>query len=450
MAGITLESLTPVFNAKVLPGIEPHMYSEEAVTSILKARERVEPVGQEFKVEVQTSFSEGVQNLATAATAFPDAQKCGFAKYNGTAKIIVGRIRLNNSLIDDLEKDPHKVLDSAANEILGVKEVLKCEYERQSIGDGGATHLCTIASAVVNSESDTWVTVTVNDDADSSSVKAMCGPNFPTRFLRNGMVIDVLTNAHASVSTTLTEDLVIGYVDSPTTFTVPCATNAAADTLASLLNTDGLLVYHANGYNNEFYGLKKVYGTLTGAYYNETDRSTAANYFLRGLVGYVDSTGRVIYSAPTGTSYDKWSPANIHQFMMFLVNTKKASKNDLLILCDEGVKARYIMKTKQQNGYIKEDATIDGWKYPVVQIDGVNVIDANYALSNSMTFVPLNKHRKYLTREVDFRPTKDGAIWQPVSGYDMQEAYLIGKMQMGSDNIEQGGYLGDLKAQYDA
>jgi len=93
---------------------------------------------------------------------------------------------------------------------------------------------------------------------------------------------------------------------------------------------------------------------------------------------------------------------------------------------------------------------IDGWKYPVVEIDGVKIIDANYALANSMSFVPLNKHINNLTREVDFRATKDGQIWQAVADYDFQQAYLIGKMNMGSENIEQGGFLGDLKAQYDA
>ena len=96
------------------------------------------------------------------------------------------------------------------------------------------------------------------------------------------------------------------------------------------------------------------------------------------------------------------------------------------------------------------DRKIDGWDYPVVEIDGVSVIDANYMFSNTMMFVPLNKHKKYLTREVDFRATKDGQIWAPVSGYDFQEAYLIGKMQMGSENLQQGGMLGDLKGQYDA
>jgi hypothetical protein len=445
---MTLESLTAIFNDLVIPGIEPHMYSEDAVTQILKARERVINVGNGFKAEVQTAFSEGVRMMTQGGT-LPTARQCKFDSYNGDAKIIAGRIKLDNSLLDDLAKDPSKVVDTYGNEVLGVKEVLKCEYERQSIGDGGATHLCTIASAVVNSESDTWVTVTVNDDADSSGVKAMCGPNIPTRYLRNGMIIDILDSDHTSVSGTSTESLEIGNVSDDSTFTILCASNAAADTLAALL-ADGQLVYHEDGYNAEFYGLKKVYGTTTGAYYDETDRSTAANYFLRGRVAYVDSNGRLVTGAATGTPTDKWSPVHVHQQIQFLIQVKKASKNDMLIHCEEGVKARYIRKVRQENGYIKEDAKIDGWDFPIVEIDGIKIIDTNYALSNCMQFVPLNKHLKYLTREVDFRPTKDGQIWQPVADYDQQQAYLIGKMQMGSENIEQGGFLGDLKGQYDA
>lgn len=441
---MTFESLTPVFNAVVIPGIEPYMYSEDAVTSILKARERVEKVGSSFKVEVQIGYSEGVKNLAASTSALPTARQNKFAKYEGTAKIIAGRIKLDNGLLDDLANDPHKVLDESANEILGVKEVLKCEYERQNIGDGGLTHLCTVASAAVGSESDTWVTVTVDNGAG-----ALCGPNIPTRYLRNGMIIDILAANHTSVSTTATESLEIGTVIDDVTFTIPCADNAAADTLAALL-ADGQLIYHEDGYNAEFYGLKRIYGMTTGAFYNETDRSTAANAFLRPRVAYVASTGRVTTGAPTGTPTDKWSPANVHQMVQFLTDVKKANKKDMLILCEEGVKARYIQKVKADNGYVMYDKKIDGWDYPTVEIDGVSVIDANYMFSNTMMFVPLNKHKKYLTREVDFRPTKDGQIWSQVSGYDFQEAYLIGKMQMGSENIQQGGMLGDLKGQYDA
>jgi hypothetical protein len=446
---MTFESLTPVFNAVVIPGIEPYMYSEDAVTKILKARERVEKVGSSFKVEVQIGYSEGVKNLASSAAALPIARQNKFESYTGTAKILAGRIKLDNGLLDDLANDPYKVLDESANEILGVKEVLKCEYERQSIADGGLTHLCTVASAAVNSESDTWVTVTVDNDADASSVKALCGPNIPTRYLRNGMIIDILASNHTSVSSTATESLEIGTVIDDVTFTIPCASNAAADTLAALL-ADGQLIYHEDGYNAELYGLKRIYGMTTGAFYDETDRSTAANAFLRPRVAYVSSAGRVTTGTPTGTATDNWSPANIHQMVQFLVDVKKAVKKDMLILCEEGVKARYIQKVKADNGYVMYDRKIDGWDYPVVEIDGVAIIDANYMFSNTMLFVPLNKHKKYLTREVDFRATKDGQIWAPVSGYDFQEAYLIGKMQMGSENIQQGGMLGDLKGQYDA
>jgi len=447
---MTFDSLTPVLNAVVVPGIEPYTYSEDAVTSILKARERVAKVGSSFKVEVQKSFSEGVKNLSSSSAALATARQNQFAEYTGTPRIITGTIKLDNGLLDDLANDPYKVLDDSANEILGVKEVLKCEYERQSIADGGLTHLCTVASAAVTNETDTWVTVTVNNDADSSGVKALCGPNIPARYLRNGMIIDVLANDHTSVNGTQTESQEIGTVIDDTTFTIVCATNAAADTLATALNVDGLLIYHEDGYNNEFYGLQRIYGMTTGAFYDETDRSTVANAYLRPRVAYVSATGRLTTGAPTGTPTDNWSPASVHQMVQFLVSVKKASKKDMLILTEEGVKARYIQKVKADNGYVMYDKKIDGWNYPVVEIDGVSIIDANYMFSNAMLFVPLNKHKKYLTREIDFRPTRDGSIWQPVAGYDFQTAYLIGKMQMGSENIQQGGMLGDLKGQYDA
>jgi len=173
------ESLTPIFNNVVVPGLELHMHSEEAITSILKARERVHKVGSGFKVEVQPVSRKVFQNQTSSASALPTARQCGFQDYTGTASIIAGRIKLNNGLIDDLENEPHKVIDKAAGEILGVREVLKCEYERQSVGDGGGTHLCTIASATVGSESDTWVTVVVTMTPIPPALKLCVDRIFP-------------------------------------------------------------------------------------------------------------------------------------------------------------------------------------------------------------------------------------------------------------------------------
>jgi len=443
---MTFDSITPVLTTLYVPGIEPYIYSEDAVTSILKARERVVNVGYNFDVRVQIGYSEGVGNMSSGVGALPVAGANKFKNYQGTPRTLAARIRLYNTLLDYLKGDPNKFLDETGGEILGVKEVLKCEYERQNVGDGGLTHLCTIASASVVGASDTYVTVVVNDDTDSSSAKAMCGPNFPTRYLRNGMLIDVYSNAHVAVSGATAQE--IGVVVDETTFTIECGTNAAADTLVALLE-DGQLIYHRDGYNNEFYGLTRIYGKTTGAFYNETDRSTAGNSYLRPRVAYVSSAGKVTTGTPTGTPTDAWAPVNVHEFIGFLTNVKKASKKDMLILCEQGVKDAYIQKKKAENGYFREDATIDGWPYKVVEAEGVALTDANYMTSNCMLFVPLNKHQKYLTREVDFRATRDNSIWQPVAGYDAQEAYLIGSMQMGSENIQQGGMLGDLKGQYD-
>jgi hypothetical protein len=443
---MTFDTITPVLTEFYVPGIEPYVYSEDAVTTILKARERVQNVGYEFDVRVQTGFSEGVGMMASAAAALPTARQNQFKRYQGTPRTIAARIRLYNTLLDYLKNDPNKVLDDAANEILGVKEALKCEYERQCVGDGGLTHLCTVASVSVGT-TDTYVTVTVDDDADSGSVAAMCGPNTPTRYLRNGMIIDIYSSAHAAVSGATGQE--IGTVVDETTFTIECGSNTAADTLAALM-ADGQLIYHADGYNKEFYGLDRIYGKTTGAFYNETDRSTVANSFLRPRVAYVSSAGKVVTGTPTGTSTDAWAPVNIHEFISFLVNIKKASKKDMLILCEEGIKAAYIQKKKAENSYFNENAKIDGWPYTVVEAEGVALTDANYMISNCMLFVPLNKHQKYLTREIDFRPTRDGSVWQPVFGYDAQESYLIGTLQMGSENIQQGGKLGDLKGQYDS
>ena len=438
----SFDSITPVLTKLYIPGVEPYTWSEDFVTTMLEKRERVEQVGYEFNVKVQSGFSEGVKNLASAVAALPDARQNQYKNYNGTVKTIAGRIKLFNTLMDYIDSDPNRVLDAAGDEIIGVREVLKCENERQVIGDAGATHLCTVASAAVTNETDTWVTVVVNNDA-----AALCGPTYPTRYLRNGMIIDILAANHASVSTTDTESLEIGDVVDDVTFTIKCATNAAADTLAALL-ADGQLIYHEDGYNNEFYGLKSLFGSTTNTIF-DVDRTTTPNAYLKPRVTYVDSSGRLITGAPTGTNTDAWSCVNVHQMISYLVNTNHASKKDLAIVCEEGVKAAYIQKKKAENGYFIEGKKIDGWDYEVIEAEGVTLSDAKYMVSNAMCFVPLNKLKKYLNRKVDFRYTRDNSIWAPVSGYDAQEAYMIGTHQFGCENFKHGGWMGDLKGQYD-
>jgi hypothetical protein len=337
------------------------------------------------------------------------------------------------------EKGAINVLDAEMN---GVQEALKCEVERYGIGDAGVTHIACIASATVTNETDTWVTVTIDDGAGA----ALCGSVWPTRYLRNGEMIDILAAAdHSEVSA---GQEILDVIDG-TKFTIRCATNAAADTLAASL-ADGQLIYHQNGYNAEPEGIKSMFGSLTNSLYGNTDmnRATTANSYLKPYVTKVDATGKLVSGAATGTAQN-WSILNLVQFLGHLQNVCKVKKTDLKLFAEESVVNQYIAMKQADGMYVQENPKIDGWPFETVLCEGVTLLSTPYMFSNAIVAVPMNKMTKYECRKLDF-VSEFGGIWQKVPGYDAAEAYLVGTYQYGCENFKQGGVMYDLKGAYDA
>lgn len=431
----SITSISPILKYKYLPGIRKLIEKEQFITNEMEKRQQVVPVGYEFQIKMKTGFSEGI-NFGTYNSILPTARQSKYDTTIGTTKIQRGRIRIYRQLQDYTRNDEFAYLDVAMDEMDGIQDAMKCEKERISYGDAGYSPLCCIASVAVTNETDTWVTITVDDGGG-------VGLSGSTKYLRPGMPIDILSSIKATIDSSC-ENIEVYEVVSNTVFTVNCDSNAAADTLAALL-ADGNTIYHADGLNAEYNGLKNMFGmnsnTILGA-----DRSTTAKAHLRPYVTYVNSSGDIVEGTPTGTPVN-WSTLNIHEVFEYLVNTKHASESDLYAFCDKGVAAQLIQLRKAEGSYHEEQKTIDGWPYAVLEFEGRPVLSPRYMLSNSWCWVPMDQMEKYECTKLDF-VDYDGDIWKWVSDYDAYESYLVEAMEMGCKRFDQGGWIGDLISAY--
>jgi hypothetical protein len=440
-----LTSITPILYELYIPGLQVNIESEDFFSNMLKAAQRVENVGQNFNVKVQTGFSEGISMSPSATAALPDAGQCQYQEYRGTTRSIDAHIRIYRKLVDMTNGFQKGALNILDGEMRGVEGALKSENERMVISDGGVTPIAVVASATVSTESDTWVTVTVDDGGGI----ALCGSRWPTRYFRRGMFIDILAANHTSVSSTATESLEILTIASGTVIKIKCATNAAADTLAALL-ADGQLIYHQNGYNAEFEGIKSLFGDTDNQLWgsSDADRAVTNNEHLIPFVVRVNATGLIESGAATGTPKD-WSILNVVETLDHLQNVNKAKLADLVMLAEKSILNRYITMKQASGMYTVESATIEGWPFQTVMCEGVKLTAPPYMFSNAISIVPIKKMMKFKCRDIDF-VSEFGGIWQKVPGYDAAEAYLSGTLQYGCENFQHGGTIYDLKGAYDA
>jgi hypothetical protein len=439
-----LTSITPLLYELYIPGLQVNIESEDFFSNMLKAAERVENVGQNFNVKVQTGFSEGISMSASATAALPDPGACQYQTYRGTTRSIDGRIRIYRKLVDmtnGFQKGALNVLDG---EMRGVESALKSENERMVIADAGVTPIACVASATVG-ETDTWVTVTVDDGGGI----ALCGSRWPVRYFRRGMLIDILASDHTSVSGTATESLEILTISGSNVIKIKCASNAEADTLAALL-ADGQLIYHQNGYNAEMEGVKSLFGDTDNKLWgsDDADRSVTTNEHLIPYVVRVNASGLIESGVATGTPKD-WSILNIVEVLDHLEMVNKAKLSDLVMLCEKSILNRYITMKQSSGMYTVESSKIDGWPFQTITCEGVKMTAPPYMFSNAISIVPIKKMMKYKCRDVDF-VSEFGGIWQKVPGFDAAEAYLSGTWQYGCENFQHGGTIYDLKGAYEA
>jgi hypothetical protein len=440
-----INSINDVLYEVYIPGLQSTIYEEEFWTSILKAANKIEKVGSNFNVKVQTGYSWGIGMSSDVTGALPTPGECQFQTYRGTPKHIDAQIKYWRKLIDMSDGFRTGAIKLVDAEMRGVESALKCTVERMGIGDAGVTPIACVASATVTNETDTWVTVTVDDGGGT----AICGTRWPVRYFKRGIFVDILTSGHASVSGTATEGLQIQTISGSNVIKLKCATNAAADTLAALL-ADGQLIYQRGGYNKEFEGMKSLFGKTTNKLWGsaDADRTVTNNEYLIPHVCRVSDAGLIETGAATGIPKE-WTILNIVEVLDFLQNVRNAKLNDLVMVAEKAIMNKFIVMKQNSGMYVMENATIEGWPYQTVMCEGVKMVCPPLMFSNAISINPIKLMTKYLTREIDF-VTENGGLWQRLNGYDGATAYLSGTMEYGCENFEVGGTIYDLKDAYSA
>jgi hypothetical protein len=422
----TLTSITPLLKYKYLPGFNSYVNSEQFILKYLEKNQQVIPVPYQFKVKIRTGYSEGHEMMTAPTDALATPRQATYKEATGTVKFLNGRIRVFTILQQLTKNNEFAALDAALDEMETIQESIKTDKERMAYGDAGVTQLATVSACTVSGQT---MTITVDD----------------TRYLRIGMPIDFLEANHSEI--TNGTDLTVATVDSPTQITVTAvATGGDLTTLVAALN-DGALIYRANNYNKEYYGLESMFGSVTNTIF-DVDRSTSAGSYIRPYVVRVNASGLIETGAATGTAKD-WSLLNLHEVYEYLTDTKHADPNGLYGFCHSSVKSKIIQLKKAEGMTFNENEKIDGWPFSVVMFEGRPVLGHRYMKKNSFCWAPLNKMEKYENSKLDFVDF-NGDIWQNVPNYAAFDAFLIETMEMGCSNFDQGGWIGDLKGAYES
>jgi len=434
----TLTSIGTVLKQTLFPGVIPVIEAEQFITNELTKLGQTEQVGYEFVKKYRTGFSEGTGMFAWNG-ALPSAGAAAYKSMTGTTKNIAGTIKIYKKLWDYCKgKGEQAYVDLVSEELETLQMALKCEKERMNYGDGGATPLCCVASVTVSSESDTWVTITV-DDGGGAALRG------DTVYLRDGMPVDILSSVHATVDASM-EGVNVLNVTGDTTFTINCASNTAADTLAGNI-ADGQTIFHADGHDAEFYGLLSWFGSVTNTVFG-LDRSLSANSFFRPYRRRIATTGLTEDDAKTGTP-KAWSTLTVHQVLNHLVKSRKVDKNSLYGFAGDGV-AEYLIRLRQnEGGYHEEKTTIDGWPFSVVMFEDRPILSPSYMLDNTMFWVPMNRMGKFENTTLDFEDM-DGNMWKWVDGYHAYTAYCSESFELGCERPDQGAAIFDMKSAYDS
>lgn len=442
-----LNAIMPVIYELYIPGLQDYTESSDILSALVKSNQKIRDVGQNFTVQVQRTLSEGVAMSGGVTSALPGYGQVKFAEYKGTTKSIEATIRVWRKILDWTKSSKEAAIRHMDAEIKGVEQAVKAEIERMTAADAGVTPIACIASAEVESEDVTYVTITI--DNGGASVNALCGTRWPVRYFRVGMKIDILAADHTSVSDTDTESLEIHAITGSDKIKINCATNAAADTLAALLE-DGQLIYHQDGYNAEYEGIMSLFGKTDNKLFGSDDanRATTTNEYLIPFVQRVNASMQIEAGAATGTPKE-WSILNLVEFIEHLEQVNKADLSKLTGLCDKNILNRYIAMKKAEGMYTPESATIDGWPFKTVMCEGVKFTTPPSMFANAISIAPMSLITKYLCREIDFVTEFDGNVFQKVPGYDAADAYMVGTWQYGCENFQWGGTLYDLKGAYD-
>jgi hypothetical protein len=419
---LLLTDVTEILKTQYLPGMQNTIQAEGTVTGLIESRGQKETnVAYDFEKKFRIGLSEGGGMRAYDA-ALPTAGQTKWATFQGTCKHYYHVIKLYKGVIDLMRTNKQAFVDAISAEMDGAADAIKLNLERMNFGDGGVTPLA-IANACTNS--DQVMCLTVDD----------------TRFLRPGMLVDLLESAHTEITNGTSLEIASVDVDNNKVYITAVATGGDLTTLVAA--AADAYIYAEDGYTNEFDGFGILVRDLTSTVLG-INRTTASNAWARPHVWKKKSSGAGIeIGAATGTNYD-WEIADIRRPVRDLMTRWHADKSGLLGFATTELMEYYANLWAAEGGYHETKAKVDGWPYDSYAISGVPIIEAMFAGKNKLDVV-------YMPDVVTFENAPlgwedmDGNMWKWVANYDAYTAYMSLRKQLGHYSPYKCASIGDLK-----
>ena len=372
------------YTDRMIKHVKLHRY----LINWLEKYRQVEPMGQNAVVPVILAWAESVAP-GSGTSVMPAALDPEGATLVVKAKHLYGMLMVWHTEQKHADKDFKAFIKAQQTKLEGLANAAKAEAEIYCYGDGGVTPRCVVSAAAA---AGAIVTLTVDS----------------TRLLRRGMPVDFF-DANAGANIANGTYVQVRHILSETQFTVDVgAANSAAFALAAP-NTG---VYHANGRNQEPFGLEGLIGTANNTLF-DVNRALPGNEWYIPLVRQIDAAGNLVPAngpSPIGTPARPWDMRYLYQVIEILESQRQAPKDKLAVFTTPSIRTKIVEDNRARGIAMPLTKKVDVWPEDTVEINGVPII-ASYLSRPGAIFIPcLSTLTKYETDPLNW--DEEGGLWK--------------------------------------
>lgn len=410
MAQQILSTFDAALKIDYLPVVRKQLNNATILSSKIERNER-DVSGKRWQITAHTQRNSGVGS--GTETGLPTAGKQSYSNPYGNVKYTRGRISVSGPTIEASKDDKGAMARALESEIKGVTEDMKKEVNYQFFNDGSANR------GVISVDPVTGTTLTFGTST--------------TRYLQEGMVLDILDPAGAETTNGLgasNANLVVTSINNLTEVTMAgamdadVAVNDIVTRAGATNNTTG-----ASFVSYEMMGLKGIVddGTYVLTLHNLT-RST--NTYMYASTSTTDSNG--------GTLRDLTFPLIQTQISAVEANGGKTN----LIISDHALRDSYAALVVADKRFVNT-MKLDGG-FMALEYNGIPWVADSDCPVNTIFFVD-TEHLQIMQMSDWSWMDRDGAVLSRISGEDAYEAVLYWYADLTTDRAKSHAFLRDVR-----
>jgi len=408
MAAQILSTFDAALKIDYLPVIREQLNNTNILSAKIERNER-DVSGKRWQITTHTTRNSGVG--AGTETGLPTAGKQAYANPYGNVKYNRGRISVSGPVIEASKNDKGAMARALESEIKGVTADLKKEVNYQFFNDGTAVR------AIINGDPGTEVTLTLDNPG--------------TRWLQEGMIIDIIDPATGDVTTSGTS-LTLSTISSATAAKLSAAANA------DVADNDWIIRHGARALGGgsltlnpsyEMMGLKGIIDD--GTYVDTLHNISRTSYpYWNCSVNSTDSNG--------GTLRDLTLDLIQASLTSVEINGGKTS----LIISDHALRDAYASLVVADKRFVNT-MKLDGG-FSALEYNGMPWVADADCPANTIFFVDTD-HLQIMQMSDWSWMDRDGAVLSRVSGEDSYEAVLYWYADLTTDKPKAHAFLRDVQ-----